>query len=61
MILPGISKCPGDQLKTEPFSPLRLSHLCMPDRHPPVAIRFEFQVADLPVLFNLEPASGDLG
>ena len=57
----GIFKGPGDKFEREPFAALCLRDLCMPDRHPALTIGLEFQVADLPILFDLEPASSNFG
>jgi len=56
----GILKGRRYKLESNSFSPQVLGDFCMPDRHPAMTIRFEFQIADLTILFNLKPALGHL-
>lgn len=55
-ILLGILKGGRDELESDSFAPRNLGDFGVPDGHPAMTIRFEFEIADLPILFDLEPA-----
>ena len=61
VVFSGVLKRRGDELKADAFSALVFGDLGVPDGHPAVPIRFEFQIADLSILFDLETASGYFG
>lgn len=51
----------GDQFEGDAFAALAFGDSGVPDRHPAVAVGFEFQIAGLAFLLDLEAAAGDLG
>ena len=60
-VFPGVLEGGGDEFEGDAFSALRFGDFCVPDRHPAMAVGFEFEVAGLAVLLDLEAAAGDLG
>jgi hypothetical protein len=60
VVLRVLERC-GDQLERDALAALRLGYLGVPEGHPAMAVGFEFEIAGLAILHDLEAAAGDLG
>jgi hypothetical protein len=57
----GVLESSRDQFEGEAAAAELLGDFGVPEGHPAVAVGFEFEIAGLAVVFDLETAAGDLG